>query len=227
MTLDGSIDVCKICAQKRNRNRTFFNRCRFSWTLAFKYLRQAKTFRWFSFWPAEGGWGDLGLWPLQKYSESICLFTAFGLSGHIICLRTFYLTLQFFYHQEHVGLRFGHRWIPLVFTIVTVYHSIGSMYDDLHLPIYNAVMGQMCPDSESQISEVGKVSRQIPIVSDGICYINRALSKRKFQAIGVGSKSWKANRAVFNTADQKLLKERGVKNLYWHWWVPMFMTPQV
>ena len=27
-----------VCAQKLNRNRTFFNRCRFSWTLAFNYF---------------------------------------------------------------------------------------------------------------------------------------------------------------------------------------------
>ena len=28
----------KICAQKLNRNRTFFDRCRFSWILAFMPL---------------------------------------------------------------------------------------------------------------------------------------------------------------------------------------------
>ncbi len=28
-----------ICAQKLNRNRTFFNRCTFWWTLAFKVVR--------------------------------------------------------------------------------------------------------------------------------------------------------------------------------------------
>ncbi len=52
MTLDGSFGVSNImitdthdndiCAQKLNRNRTFFNRCTISWTQGFKAVHASR-----------------------------------------------------------------------------------------------------------------------------------------------------------------------------------------
>ncbi len=56
-----------------------------------------------------------GLWPLWNYSEWNRLFTAFGLSGHIMYLWPCIISDSWFFATRgNIAPRLGHGWIPLV-----------------------------------------------------------------------------------------------------------------
>ncbi len=113
----------------------------------FHPMKLINFFRWFSFSPP----------LLWKYSEWIRLFSAFGLSVHIIYLWPLvkrkkkyiydhYLWLFIFSATRgHLCVRFCHWWIALVLPIVTVGHSIGYLCYGSYLSIFIAVMEEMCP----------------------------------------------------------------------------------
>ena len=62
----------------------------------------------------------------QKCSIWICLFTEFGLSGHILYLRPIFPFSNLSATRGHTGLRLCYSWMPLDLTITMPVYSTGQ-----------------------------------------------------------------------------------------------------